>query len=443
MSEDMTIGRQHDEFKRQLNTWIDQLLPEEKALLDLKSGIYTFAPGRGNMIGEHIDYSGGMVSPVTIGPGCFCAAIPREDTMLKVVNLAGRVKEGESWHSSSVSVMVEDLFDEDGSLLPEEKARKLLPEKDSWAGLILGALYVLLEEDLVPGGALSGIQYLMLSNVPIASGLSSSAALEVSSLSATAKMLHVKLSGAEIARLAQRMEYALRGVPCGRMDQSAAALGKPHEVLSLDCTSWKSGWHSLPEGWTPLFVDTNMPRSLKKSAYAERRMACEVGLLALNKVRDSPVQNLCSLSPEEFEALSKKAKLNEMVKKRCKHAVEEQERVKQFMKALDRNAHARILGELLYASHDSLKELYEVSCPELDAVVDIARLIGLEGGIAGARMQGAGFGGCAIVLVRDDVLERVKDRIRKDYHLRTGRVCKFVSGSSPGAVEFGIHPFQA
>lgn len=432
------LEEQHAQFKKEFKRWLKSFPEAEHRELELAKGVYTFAPGRGNLIGEHIDYNGGMVSPITIGAGCFCAAIPRKDKELHVVNLSGEVSEGELTHTAKVWLPLDSFFSAGGTLLPEIEARRFLVERDRWAGLIFGAVYVLLEEKLITSKDLHGIQFVMLSTVPIASGLSSSAALEVSSLVVTSAIFGVELSGDEIARLGQRMEHAMRGVPCGRMDQSAAALGKPHEVLSLDCTTWESKWYALPEGWTALFVDTAVPRSLATSAYAKRRRACEAGLAAINRVRTDAAPNLCSLSSEEFLRDASQAGLGTEILKRCRHAVEEQERVKSFMAALDKGG-ASELGRLLYASHESLRDLYEVSCPELDAVVEIARSIGLKGGVAGARMQGAGFGGCAVMLVRTDAIDAVKKRVAREYRKRTGRNCRFVSGSSPGAVAFGIH----
>ena len=431
-----SLDDQEGSFTASLKRWLSSLPSKEKGLLSPGEGLYAFAPGRGNLIGEHIDYSGGTVSPVTIGPGCFCAAIPRSDRAVTVANLAGEVAEGAARHSATVSLPLEKLFS-GGRLIPEERARSLLAAKDAWAGLIIGALYVLMEEGHLRKDDVRGTQYAVKSEVPIASGLSSSAALEVSALAATAALNGLSLSGADLARLGQRMEHAMRGVPCGRMDQSAAALGRPNEVLSLDCTTWQAAWHILPKGWSALFIDTRVPRSLATSAYAERRAACEHGLVLINAKRASPVKNLCSLSPKEFARDAAKARLDPVTLKRCRHAVDEQARVREFLTLLERGKDVERLGELLYASHDSLRNLYEVSCPELDAVAAIARTIGLNGGVAGARMQGAGFGGCAVALVREDAIQAVKRILSSEYLKRTGKECAFVSGSSPGAVAFG------
>lgn len=431
-----SLRAQEDMFTQALGSWLSSLSAGERRLLSPADGLYAFAPGRGNLIGEHIDYNGGTVSPVTIGPGCFCAAMPRSDSAISVANLAGEVQEGKARHSASVSLKLDSLFSR-GALLPEKEARSLFSPKDAWAGLIIGALYVLLEEGHLRKDDVRGTQYAIQSSVPIASGLSSSAALEVSALAATCALNGLSLSGADLARLGQRMEHAMRGVPCGRMDQSAAALGRPSEVLSLDCTTWKAAWHTLPRGWSALFIDTRVPRSLATSAYAERRAACEHGLALLNAKRSSPAKNLCSLSPEEFVRDTAKARLDAVTLRRCRHAVEEQARVREFLSLLEKGRDVERLGELLYASHESLAALYEVSCPELDAVVDIAQAIGLSGGMAGARMQGAGFGGCAVALVSEDRLGAVKQRLSEEYRARTGKACAFVSGSSPGAVAFG------
>ncbi len=430
---------QERSFTEALKRWLSALPAGQRKLLSVGGGVYAFAPGRGNLIGEHIDYSGGTVSPVTIGPGCFCAALPRLDSSVSVANLAGEVQEGKARHSAAVSLKLEKLFS-GGRLIPEKEARSLLAPKDAWAGLIIGAMYVLLEEGHLSRKEAAGTQYVIQSNVPIASGLSSSAALEVSALSATCALNGLSLSGADLARLGQRMEHAMRGVPCGRMDQSAAALGRPNEVLSLDCTTWQAAWHILPRGWSALFIDTRVPRSLATSAYAERRAACEHGLALINVKRASPAKNLCSLSPEEFARDAAKARLDPVTLKRCHHAVDEQARVREFLTLLERGKDVERLGELLYASHDSLRDLYEVSCPELDAVVDIAKAIGLKAGVAGARMQGAGFGGCAVALVREDAIPAVKRILSSEYLKRTGKDCAFVSGSSPGAVAFGTRP---
>jgi len=405
-----------------------------------KGGFYAFAPGRGNLIGEHIDYSGGTVAPVTIGAGCFCAAIPADGLIAR--NLSGERHDGQQLLSPDVSLPVDALFSHGDTLLAPERVRGLLSANESWAGLLFGAVYVLLEERLLARAQLKGMRFLIRSDVPIGAGLSSSAALEVSGLAAASACLGITLSGKELARLAQRVEHALRGVPCGRMDQSAAALGKEREVLALDCSTWETRSLALPKGWSPLFVHTGIPRSLATSAYAERRAACERGLRKLNAAREKKGERssaaLCALSPEEFASLPD-AGLSAEEERRCRHAIDEQSRVRRFIAELRRKKRPEVLGSLLFASHRSLRDLYEVSCPELDALVEIARGIGISGGVAGARLQGAGFGGCAVLLIESSRVEEVSQRVSEEYR-RTGKRCSFHAGSSPGSVAFGTHP---
>jgi galactokinase len=343
------------------------------------------APGRVNLIGEHTDYNDGFVLPMAIDRNATIVGAPRDDRAVRL---------------HSVNFGAEALF----SLDRIERATA-----GTWSNYVRGVADVLQQA----GFTLSGFDGIIHGDVPIGSGLSSSAAIEMASIMAFAAAgageLSTVLDGVQAARLAQRAENEFVGVNCGIMDQFISSLGKAGHALFIDCRSLDYALVPMPRGVTVLVVDTDAPRSLATSAYNERRAQCEYAAQAFG------VTTLRDVSAETFER--RQGELPHLIAQRAAHVICENQRVLEAVAAL-RAGDVASFGRLMNHSHDSLRDLYQVSSKELDAVVDIARGVP---GVHGARMTGAGFGGCAIALVDDAWVHELTHAIERDYPRRTGR----------------------
>ncbi len=339
------------------------------------------APGRVNLIGEHTDYNDGFVLPIAIDRDVALVGAPRNDRRVSVYSVDFDQQSGFSL----------DRIDHD-------------PQHE-WSNYIRGVADVLQKDGHIPGG----FNAVMQGDVPIASGLSSSAATEMATAMAFSAATPLRIDGAHAARLAQRAENRFVGVNCGIMDQFISSLGKAQHALMIDCRSLDYRLVPVPTGATVLVVDTTAPRTLAGSAYNQRRSECEEGarLLGIASLRD--------IGPVDFER--RRRELPEVIARRCAHVVHESQRVLDAVAALQQND-VTAFGQLMYQSHESLRDLYEVSSAELDAVVEIARG---EAGVYGARMTGAGFGGCAIALVADAQAQALMQRVQAEYPRRTGR----------------------
>lgn len=354
------------------------------------------APGRVNLIGEHVDYNDGFVLPMAIDRDVTLVGAPRADGRVRI-------------HSLNFNQTAEFALDD------------LKRDGPEWAFYAQGVADMLQKF----GFALRGFNAVMRGEVPIASGLSSSAATELATIMAfeaagsisqpaapaNEKLLSSKnpIGGVTAARVAQRAESEFVGVKCGIMDQFISSLGKKGQALLIDCRSLEYELVPVPQGATVLVVDTTAPRTLAGSAYNERRGQCEIGAFLLS------VESLRDVDVKKFKAEA--MRLPEDIRDRVAHVVFENVRVQDAVAAM-RSGDLETLGICMNQSHDSLRDLYEVSSKELDAVVDIAR--GVEG-VYGARMTGAGFGGCAIALVDDAQVGHLTEVIAKEYPIRTGR----------------------
>ena len=334
------------------------------------------APGRVNLIGEHTDYNDGFVLPVALDRDTQLAASLRTDRKVRL-------------HAMDLGESVVFDLDHIEALQPE-----------GWGRYPYGVAAVLLEE----GVTLRGVDAVVQGTVPIGAGLSSSAALEVAIATMFLALSEAEIAAPALARLCQRAENEYAGVNCGIMDQFISCLARPRSALFLDCRSlaYETIPFDAPE-YALVIANTNRPRDLVKSAYNERRQECEEGarLLGLAALRDA--------TPAQFEA--SKDRLPETIARRCQHVVYEDDRVLRSVEAL-KEQDFLTLGALMNASHDSLRDLYEVSCTELDSLVEIARQCP---GVVGSRMTGAGFGGCTVSLVRADAVNTLEAAIRKDY----------------------------
>jgi galactokinase len=342
--------------------------------------IVVAAPGRVNLIGEHTDYSDGFVLPAAIDRHIVIAARPRADRTVQLY--AADMRESAQF----------DLDD----LRPDTNRRWSNYERGvAWA--LQGAGYTLQGMDAVVAG-----------DVPVASGLSSSAAIEVATAFTFQTLSDLDLDGVERALLCQKAENEFVGMRCGIMDQYIISLGRRDHALLIDCRSLDYELVPVPAGVSLVICDTQKRRGLVDSEYNTRRNECEAGARALG------VPALRDVSVATFEA--RQDELAPVTRKRCRHVITENQRVLDAVDALGRDDLQRF-GELMNASHVSLRDDYEVSCAELDAMVEAAWR---QPGVLGARMTGAGFGGCTVNLVQDEATEAFQHNVSRAYTEATG-----------------------
>jgi galactokinase len=344
------------------------------------------SPGRVNLIGEHTDYNDGWALPVALDVGTNVAARRRDDRVLRVI--APRMQ-------ATDEVPVDDLRPREG------------PE---WARYVRGSAVLL--RDM--GCELPGADLLIDSDLPIGAGLSSSASLELGIAVAFTTLADYAIDGAALARLGQRVENEIVGVRSGIMDQLAIALGVAGHALLIDCRSLDTQPVPIPRGVQILVLDSAVPRSLAGSAYNQRRTDCESALRTLQSV-DPRLRALRDVTTELMAAEG--WRLADRERRRARHVVSENGRVLNAVAALRRDE-VDLFGQLLTQSHASLRDDYEVSSPDLDALVDIAHH---TPGVLGARLTGAGFGGCAVALATADQAAHATAAIVDRYRRTTGR----------------------
>jgi galactokinase len=294
--------------------------------------------------------------------------------------------------------------------------------KGAWTNYPAGVLAGFLAR----GIPLAGFDAMIHSTVPMGGGLSSSAALEVATATLLEAMTGRTLDPVEKALLCQQAEHQYAGVPCGIMDQFISVMGRKDHLLLLDCRSRRTEWVPMNDASVALLVtNTNVKHELAGGEYAKRRAQCEAAAKALGvpSLRDGTLGGL-----EQA-----KSRMENVIYRRARHIIGEIERTTQAAIAI-RESRWADAGRLMYASHYALRDDYEVSCAELDAVVEIARGIGLPGGIYGCRMTGGGFGGCTVALVKTDAVDALTKKISDDYQRKTGiKAALFVSRPAVGA----------
>ena len=349
------------------------------------------APGRVNLLGEHVDYNDGFVLPAAIDRATYIVFAPADKDFSTLV--AVDMDQQASFTPQTISSKTQV----NGSPLPE------------WAQYPAGVMWSLNEEHL----STPAMNAVFASNVPRGSGLSSSASVEMTFALAWQTLSDWRLPSMQRALLGQKAENQYVGVNCGIMDQFASACGVENKLLLLDCRSLEWKTIPLPEDVSIVVADTTVRRKLTSGEYNKRRFACEEAVRLLNE--DLPtIRSLRDVSVEDFNRLA--GKLPEEVSKRARHVVEEIERSKQA-EALLEAGNIRHFGELMNQCHISLRYLYEVSCPELDVMVHVAQ--SLEG-CYGARLTGAGFGGCTVNLVRRAEAEPFAKALANGYESETG-----------------------
>ncbi len=346
-----------------------------------------FAPGRVNLIGEHTDYNAGYVLPMGIGKGAAVAFRPRADRMV---------------HAHSAAFGDAPGFALDALLAPAT-AR-------DWSAYVAGVAWAL----GASGRAVPGLDLAIASDVPIGAGLSSSAALEVALACAFVAAAGLPWDATEIAPLCQKAENEFVGVRCGVMDQFAAAVSRQGCALLLDCRSLRAEFVALPASAAIVVMDTGVRRGLAGSAYNDRRAACEAAVAALRGV-DKTVRALRDVSLDALEAA--RQLMDEVAFRRARHIVVENVRPVAMAQALRKDDLERA-GALMNDSHTSLRDLFEVSCGELDLISDLARR---HAACFGARMTGAGFGGCAVALVERGGADSFMSEVAEAYARQSGR----------------------
>jgi galactokinase len=350
------------------------------------------APGRVNLIGEHTDYNGGYVLPVTIPQRTRVEIALREDRAVR------------AWSAS----------------FPEEEAREYSIGAETpgrgWLDYIQGITWALRKE----GFRLRGFDARITSSVPLGGGLSSSASLEIAMLRALRGALGLSLSDLAIAKAAHRAETEFVGAPVGIMDQIVCSLGTESTALFLDTRGLLTESLPLPESIELGVIDSGVRHSHAGGEYRVRRAECEE---AARRLGVESLRDLEGSSPARWEDLE------EPLNRRVRHVVTENDRVLKTVEAL-RSGNTRLLGELLCASHRSLRDDYEVSIPELDLLVELARE---ESAILGARLTGGGFGGCVVLVGRAGTTREAAERIARLYRERTGLPGEVLRPRSPAS----------
>lgn len=344
------------------------------------------APGRVNLIGEHTDYNEGFVMPFAIDRKTFVGIAPRSDGLLNVHTLT---------LNESARVLLKDR----------------LPDKPGWMTYIAGMATVLKRR----GVNIDGADILIDSDIPFGAGLSSSAALEMAVGMALSDCAGATLEARELAFAGQMVEHEFKGVRSGIMDQFASGVSRESHALLIDCRSLEFEHIPLDIGKAILAVcDTRVKHELALSAYNERREQCEECVKILAEIQPG-ITSLRDVTPEIFYKF--KPDLPDELKRRCRHVVTENARTLAAAEAL-RLHDLKETGRLMGLSHASLRDDYEVSCPELDLLADTAKNMQ---GVYGSRMTGGGFGGCTISLLEKSAFTEFEDRIRTKYFERFGK----------------------
>ncbi|HEY5041051.1 MAG TPA: galactokinase [Verrucomicrobiae bacterium] len=343
------------------------------------------APGRVNVIGEHTDYNDGFVLPMAIERYAVMAA-------------------DASTTSGKISIY-DTQFKESATIDVSTPVTKGQPK---WSNYIRGVLAGFQNR----GVKIPALDVAFMSTVPLGGGLSSSAALEVCTATLIEAATGKKIDPIEKTLLAQTAEHEFAGVPCGIMDQFISALGREGHLLLLDCRTRKTELVPMSDPSVALLIiNTNVKHELGSGEYAKRRAECEQAAKILG------VKSLRDATADQLEKA--KGKMGEVVYRRARHVIGEIERTVHAAEGI-RHSNWPVVGNLMYASHAALRDDYEVSCKELDVVVEIAGNIGFKGGVYGCRMTGGGFGGCCVALVKADAVDAITKKIATDYKTKTG-----------------------
>jgi galactokinase len=359
------------------------------------------APGRVNLIGEHTDYNDGFVFPMALDFQILLAARKRADNIVKI-------------YSTDYDQLVEFSLDN-----PIE-----YDQDNRWSNYPRGVLAMLQEA----GIGLCGLEVAFQGDIPQGSGLSSSAALEVATAVVSQKLFGFTIDKPQLAKLCQRAENKFVGMNCGIMDQFISMMGREEHALFLDCRSLSYKHVPLKLGDCRILIcQSGVKHALVDSEYNKRRRECEQGV----RILAGRFLGIKALRDAELEQLETcKTGMDSLVYRRCKHVISEDDRVLKSMTALNKGD-LKTFGQLMNESHDSLRDDYEVSCPEIDLLVNLARQVK---GVLGARITGGGFGGCTVNLIEVKAVEEFSQHITKNYQAKTGLTpLIYISTAASGA----------
>lgn len=376
-----------------------------------QSPLLVRAPGRVNLIGEHTDYNGGFVFPAAIDREMLIAVAKNDKQSVEVYSLD--YEQADKFHLSDIT--------------------KKSDASTEWSDYLKGTVSVLQEKNY----PISGFNAVITGNVPQGAGLSSSAAYEVAVATALNELFDLRISGKDIALLCQRAENLFVGVQCGIMDQFISALGEEDAALLIDCQSLE--YRVVPlnldaQKLSIVITNSGVSRGLVDSEYNARRQECAEGVKILSEFCGRKATTLREFTSSEFNTYA--SRLPETIMRRCRHVISENERVLNCEKLL--NAGDLIgFGKLMNDSHESLRRDFEVSCPELDLLVGITQK---NDGVLGARMTGAGFGGCTVAIISSDAIDSFKSEAITTYENESRRraevyVCQAVSGARPVSLQ--------
>jgi galactokinase len=352
----------------------------------LTKGVFS-APGRVNLIGEHTDYNDGFVLPMAIEKEIVMLGQLRNDRLVQVFDFVYKAETKFSLDNLSPS------------------------KKETWANYLMGVMDEIQKE----GYPLQGANLIFGSNISRKAGLSSSAALEVVTTLTMAKLNSLDIEPLEIAHLSRRAENNFVGVACGIMDQYISCLGQKNYALFIDCRTNK--YELIPfkdHNYQIVICNSKIQRSLINSEYNKRREECKRAAKFFTHRLGSKIRALRDVTIEEFKQYQ--VQLPEIIARRARHVIFENYRVQAGVQAL-RGGNYSAFGQLMIESHQSLKDDYEVSCEELDLLVDLAVK---QKGVLGARMTGAGFGGCTVNLIEQNYIDGFKESIKNEYRKITG-----------------------
>jgi galactokinase len=356
------------------------------------------APGRVNIIGEHTDYNEGFVLPAAIDKASFVAVGKRDDEQILL--------RSEDFHEAH-----------------EKNISSLVPSKD-WTTYIMGVVDQLIKR----GYPVHGFNLVIQGDVPMGAGLSSSASVECAVAFALNELFQLHIPALELIDIAQKAEHVFAGVMCGIMDQFISVLGKKDHVIKLDCRSMEYEYEPLIlKGVKIVLFNTNVKHSLASTEYNTRRNECNEGV-AILKEHVEGIRSLRDVTPPMLEQYLRP--MYKTIYQRCKYVVEENIRLLEACEAL-KAGDIRLLGERMFATHDGLSKAYNVSCTELDFLVDQVRDIPQ---VLGARMMGGGFGGCTINLVKEEFVEELTFNISKAYQQNMGKeLTTYIASTDDGA----------
>jgi len=354
------------------------------------SGIFNYdlivySPGRINLIGEHIDYNGGNVLP---------AAIDKKITLKFKKN------------TSDKQCLIKSLELDSGFNINLDEIKK---SNLTWENYILGVLY---EINLLRPEKVKGFDCEIESNLPVGSGISSSAALECGFAKGINQLFDLELTDLEIITLARNAEHNFVGTKCGIMDQFAVVKGKQNHFIHLNCDTLDYEYIKADfEPYTILLLNTNISHNLATSEYNKRREECATALQIINKQTENEVSSLTEI--QEGFMLQNKDAFPETIYKRAMYVIQENKRVQNTVDAVKKSKNIREIGDLLYQSHEGLQHLYEVSCAELDFLVNYSKQFDY---ILGSRMMGGGFGGCTINIIHKKNVNEYIEKVSKAYY---------------------------